>query len=138
MNNKQHITQQIEAYLNNQLSHTEHAAFEKALSENSALKKEVELHKTIHAAINKKGKTELKTELNQYYRAYKHQKKRSKYIKIFAPLAAAAATILLIITLYQPNKQPASSENTITLDSAQVHTPYHYADSASFSADTIK
>ncbi len=128
-------TKKIEAYLEGGLTGNELKEFNEELEKNETLRKEVQLQKDIHSGLIKKGKKDLKNELDNYYQEYVKNKNKgnSKIIRFLIPAISVAACILLFVFVFvKDNEKLDSSEEFITLDSIKINKASNYADSATY------
>ena len=133
MSNDEKYIELIEGYIDGTLNDEELRKFEENLKTNKNLQKQVELHKDIRQAIIKKGKVDLKQELNTYYEDYIKANKKKRNLRILIPAISVAASILILIFVFIGNEKTTDSpEQLITLDTAGVNQPSEYADSAIF------
>lgn len=139
-------TRKIEDFLDGLLTGDEEKEFVAELQKNKNLQKEVRLHKDIRSGIIKKGKKDLRIELNKYSREYKISKKgNSKIIRLLIPAISVAACILLFVFIFSKNSEKMDqTDDFITLDSVKINKAVSHADSATyediqeFEKDTVK
>ena len=123
-------SKKIESYLDGSLSGNEREDFEKELSKDPDLEKEVELHRLIHKAIRIKGRSQLKSELNEIYEKEITGKKN---LRIVWTIISIAASITILFFIFRGNDNNYfRNDEEITLDSARINTINNYADSAIF------
>lgn len=131
MNTDIEFIKKIESYLDGTMSSNELALFKEELEKDKNLQKEVEIHQNIKKAFIKKGKTDLKNELENYYKQYEQRIQKSKVIRMLWPAISVAATILIVLFIYlgMQNKN-LPTDKVLTLDTAQINKAPAYADSS--------
>lgn len=91
MKRSQEVFEEIESYLNGTLSSEATKAFEARVAENEALRKELALHKSLHAELGTPKELEFRALLNRISEAQAPQAQKSKF-----PWKIAASIALLV------------------------------------------
>lgn len=127
--------ERIENYLEGNLPENEM----ELLKDDQDFQKQVEIHKDLHKAIVIQGEKKLKTELNGYYNDYKEQKPSGKNKVVFLRLIAAAAILLVVVTLGIKLGSQKSNNNIggqMMLEGGKSEAP-NYATKKVYSALTL-
>ncbi|GEM_PF-3405498 len=92
--------EQIELYLNGKMTIAEQKTFEQEIAQNSELSDEIELHRHISIAFQRKGEQAFWQELR------KERKSKSKLIWYCVPAVAAVAILVVLFIGFSPRHSP--------------------------------